>query len=278
MNDESDNMTKKNAVLRKLTIPRFQILNTQISALTPPQLLTIVAGWIKEQSKHYINVFTVDSILKCVDSPTLADIANNSSLTIPDGMPLVFLGKRAGFNVERCYGPDMMLKIMENDFERGYNYKHFFYGCTDDVLEKLESNLRRKFPEIKIVGKIAPPFRPLTDKETISYSKQINESKADIVWCGLGTPKQDYWISNFRAKLDAPILIAVGAAFNFHAGNVKQAPRWMMRCGLEWFFRLCMEPKRLWRRYIIGNTRFIFLLLKQIVTKKPAPLGRIKPK
>ncbi len=259
--------------IEKDQFPRFQILNTQVSALVPEQLLTIVAEWIKKNSKHYINVFTVDSILKCVDSPKLAKIANNSSLTIPDGMPLVFLGKKAGLTVERCYGPDIMLQIMQDGLKRGY--KHFFYGCTDEVLDQLEKNIHQKFDGIKIVGKIAPPFRLLTEIEETEYVKTINESKADIVWVGIGTPKQDYWISEFRAKLNASILIAVGAAFNFHAGNVKQAPRWMMKSGLEWLFRLCAEPRRLWKRYIIGNPRFILLIIKQLITKKPAPLGKV---
>ncbi len=265
-------MNTNHSKIKERHPPRFQVLNVQVSALTPLQLLTIVAEWIKERSTHYINVFAVANVLSCIDDPQIADIANNSGLTLPDGMPLVFLGKRAGLAVERCYGPDMMLKIMDDGLARGY--KHFFYGCTNEVLDMLEKNLCDKFDGIKIVGKIPSPFRPETDEEISQYTKQINKSMADIVWVGNGTPLQDYWVSEYRPRLNASVLIAVGAAFDFHAGNVKQAPRWMMKAGLEWFFRLCAEPRRLWRRYIIGNTRFIFLLMKQVITKKPAPLGK----
>jgi len=144
--------------------------------------------------------------------------------------------------------------------QRGYT--HYFYGGSTDVLAKLNDRLRQQFPRLRIAGMYAPPFRPLTDAEENEVVNKINVVHPDIVWCGLGTPKQDYWVYRFRPRLEAAALIAVGAAFNFHAGQVRQAPRWMMRCGLEWLFRLCMEPRRLWRRYLIGNPRFLWLLWK----------------
>jgi N-acetylglucosaminyldiphosphoundecaprenol N-acetyl-beta-D-mannosaminyltransferase len=137
---------------------------------------------------------------------------------------------------------------------------HFFYGATDEVLAQLKTNLLKKFPSLQIAGMVSPPFRPLTEAEKEEMSELINASGADIVWCGLGTPKQDYWVAEFRPRLNAFAILAVGAAFNFHAGEVRQSPRWMMRSGLEWLFRLLVEPKRLWRRYLIGNPRFVCLV------------------
>jgi N-acetylglucosaminyldiphosphoundecaprenol N-acetyl-beta-D-mannosaminyltransferase len=145
---------------------------------------------------------------------------------------------------------------------------HFFYGATDEVLEQLKVNLMEKFPGLQIAGMYAPPFRPLTCSEQDQVAEMINASGADIVWCGLGTPKQDYWVAEFRPRLHCAAILAVGAAFNFHAGHVKQAPRWMMKSGLEWVFRLCSEPKRLWRRYIIGNPRFLMLTWRQFLSRE----------
>lgn len=142
---------------------------------------------------------------------------------------------------------------------------HFFYGATDEVLEQLKENLLKKFPHLQIAGMYSPPFRPLTEAEKDEVTELINASGADIVWCGLGTPKQDYWVAEFRPRLNCAAILAVGAAFNFHAGHVVQAPRWMMKGGLEWLFRLCVEPKRLWRRYLIGNPRFVMLVIGQLL-------------
>jgi N-acetylglucosaminyldiphosphoundecaprenol N-acetyl-beta-D-mannosaminyltransferase len=145
---------------------------------------------------------------------------------------------------------------------------HFFYGATDEVLAQLKQNLQIKFPGLQIAGMYSPPFRPLEPDEKDEVAAMINASGADIVWCGLGTPKQDYWVAEFRPRLNCAAILAVGAAFNFHAGHVVQAPRWMMKSGLEWLFRLGAEPKRLWRRYIIGNPRFICLIAGQLLRRK----------
>jgi N-acetylglucosaminyldiphosphoundecaprenol N-acetyl-beta-D-mannosaminyltransferase len=145
---------------------------------------------------------------------------------------------------------------------------HFFYGATEEVLAQLKTNLLKKFPDLQIAGMVSPPFRPLTETEKDEMTEMINASGADIVWCGLGTPKQDYWVAEFRPRLNCAAILAVGAAFNFHAGHVKQAPRWMMKSGLEWLFRLCVEPRRLWRRYLVGNPRFIGLVAGQFLHNK----------
>lgn len=242
---------------------RFKVLAAMIHAVNPAIVLDQVLEMIAANAHGTIHVCTVHTMLECVDAPQLADIVNRGTLAVPDGMPLVWLGRRAfpSSNVQRCYGPDLMLTICEAGVATGV--KHCLYGGTPEVLQQLQDNLEACFPGIRIVEAIAPPFRALTAEEERDMAKRIDAAEADIVWVGLGTPKQDLWLGQMRQKLDAPVLIAVGAAFDFHAGVIPQAPRWMQRAGLEWFFRLCKEPRRLWKRYLIGNPRFLWLLFKQ---------------
>lgn len=239
----------------------FSVLGTRIAATSIPRLLALVDRWLARGEHRDVHFCTCDTVLQCRDSAELAGLINTSGLAVPDGMPLVWLGRWQQQQVERVYGPDFMLALCAHGQQRGY--RHFFYGGTAAVLESLEHSLRARYPHIRIVGRYAPPFRALTPAEEAQVVEQINQSGADIVWCGLGTPKQDVWVSGFKQQLQAPVLLAVGAAFNFHSGMVRQAPRWMMRAGLEWLFRLLMEPRRLWRRYLVGNSRFIFLVLRE---------------
>jgi N-acetylglucosaminyldiphosphoundecaprenol N-acetyl-beta-D-mannosaminyltransferase len=243
--------------------PRFKVVTANISAITRRECVETVLRMAERREKGYVNVCTVHTILECADSLQMAESVNGSTLSVPDGMPLVWLGRRhAGRgNVDRCYGPDLMLEVCEAGVASGM--RHLLYGATEEVLARLQQNLRARFPSIIIVDAISPPFRELTAVEQGEMAARINAAHADVVWVGLGTPKQDLWLGVFRPLLDAPVLIAVGAAFDFHAGRVAQAPRWMMRCGLEWTFRLLKEPRRLWRRYILGNPRFIGLLFLQ---------------
>lgn len=242
-------------------LPRFPVGVVSLSATTLDQACERVSQWIQTGRRTYVNVCTADTMVKCFDMPKMARIVQNAGMATTDGMPLVFLAHRYGFKeATRVYGPDLMLKVCETSQAQGY--KHYFYGATEDVLHALKKNLRKAFPGLKIAGADAPPFRPLTPHEKRNVIETINKAAPDIVWCGLGTPKQDLWVSEFRKHLNASVLIAVGAAFNFHAGTVKQAPRWMMNSGLEWLYRLAVEPRRLWRRYLVGNPRFIHIILR----------------
>jgi N-acetylglucosaminyldiphosphoundecaprenol N-acetyl-beta-D-mannosaminyltransferase len=239
-------------------------LDTLISATHPSETLAIIARWVRNREQHFVNFCTADVVLRSHDDPALAAIINSSGLAVPDGMPLVWLGRRlSGIDVRRVYGPDMMLEICRHGAELGW--RHYFYGGTDVLLRDLVAQLRTKIPTLQVAGVWAPPFRPLTLVEEDEVTTRINNAAPDLVWVGLGTPKQDFWMARFRPKLQSPVLLAVGAAFSFHAGHVPQAPRWMMRLGLEWLFRLCIEPKRLWRRYVIGVPRFLWLVLLQNV-------------
>lgn len=248
---------------------RFPVVDVGISALTFEQALATIDGWIRRGERHYVNVCTTHTVLECHDAPALAAIVNQAGLATPDGMPLVWLGRLHGHAVERVYGPDVMLALCERGQERGY--RHFFYGGAEGVAGALVDRLRARFPAMQVAGTFTPPFRPLTAEEEHNVAAMINASGADIVWVGLGTPKQDYWVARFRPLLQAPVLIAVGAAFDFHAGRVRQAPRWMQRSGLEWFFRLTQNPRRLWRRYVLGNPRFVYLVVRQLLRQWVRP-------
>jgi N-acetylglucosaminyldiphosphoundecaprenol N-acetyl-beta-D-mannosaminyltransferase len=239
---------------------RFPVLTVNISAITLPQAGSIIQQWITQCRRTYINVCTTHTILECYDAPALRDLVNHSGLATPDGMPLVWLGRLHKHTVGRVYGPDLMLLVCEQGQKLGW--RHFFYGGAEGVPELLADKLTARFPELQIAGCYSPPFRNLTVEEEQEIAQMINASKADIVWVGLGTPRQDYWVARFRPLLDAALLIAVGAAFDFHSGRVKQAPRWMQRTGLEWFFRLSQDPQRLWKRYLLGNPRFVYLVLR----------------
>lgn len=241
---------------------RFPVGCISLSAQTMKQACERVVNWIDQDKKKYVNICTADTVVNCYDRPDLAKIIINSGMATTDGMPLVWLAKRFGFSfAERVYGPDLMLALCSISESKGY--QHFFYGGTDEILDKLKINLLAKYPNLKIAGMYAPPFRPLKEMEKIDVVDKINTSGADIIWCGLGSAKQDYWVSEFRSLLEGSVILAVGAGFNFHAGSIRQAPRWMMNLGLEWLFRLIAEPKRLWRRYLIGNSRFLFHTIKQ---------------
>lgn len=241
--------------------PRFDLLGVKISALTLDEAADLIEKWVASRTIQYVNVCTSGTLLECYDHPPLAEIVNGAGMATPDGMPLVWLGRWRGFKVSRVYGPDLMLKVSEQGLPR--RLRHFYYGSTARVLDRLRDRLQQRFPGLEVVGMQAPPFRALTGEEIQATASLINAARPDIVWVGLGTPKQDEWVGRFRSLLDAPVLVAVGAAFDFHAGTVRQAPRWMMRCGLEWFFRLLMEPRRLWRRYLVGNPRFVALVFRQ---------------
>lgn len=255
-----------------MTVPRVNILGVGISAINMTAAVETIAGWIAQGASQYVCVFPVHSVVECQKDSGLRHIANASGLTTPDGVPLVWLSRLHGHrHVSRVYGPDLMMALCAASVERGY--RHFFYGSAEGVPEKLAAVFARKYPGLQVVGTYAPPFRPLASEEDEQIVEMMNASDADIVWVGLGTPKQDHWMAAHVGRIRAPVLIGVGAAFDFHTGRKKQAPRWMQRSGLEWFFRLISEPRRLWRRYLINNPLFMILVLGQVLGLKRYTLG-----
>jgi len=246
---------------------RCDVLGVGISPTSLPAAVRTVQGWIARLQRHYVCVTGMHGVIECQRDEELKRIHNGAGMVTPDGMPMVWLSKLCGFSqTQRVYGPDLMLEICAASVAAGH--RHFFYGGNEGIADLLAEQLRKKFPGIQIVGTFCPPFRKLTDEEDRNLINVINACSPDIVWVGLSTPKQERWMASHRAHLNASTLIGVGAAFDFHAGIKKQAPKWMQKNGLEWLFRLLSEPRRLWKRYCLGIPQFLWYLLLQSLRLK----------
>jgi N-acetylglucosaminyldiphosphoundecaprenol N-acetyl-beta-D-mannosaminyltransferase len=251
---------------------RANILGVGVSAVNMRMAVSQIEEWVTRREPNYVIATPVNCIVECLRDETLRGIYNRAGMITPDGMPLVWVSKLMGHaHVNRVYGPDLMLALCQRSLQSGL--RHFFYGgWPPEVLNKLTVKLRNKYPGIQIAGSYSPPFRELTLDEDAQIVEKINAAQPDIVWIGLGSVKQDYWAASHVGKLVAPVLIAVGAAFDFHSGRKPQAPRWMMRVGLEWLFRFASEPRRLGRRYVRDNPIFVWKMLLQILGRTPPPL------
>jgi N-acetylglucosaminyldiphosphoundecaprenol N-acetyl-beta-D-mannosaminyltransferase len=240
---------------------RQNILGVHISAINMEQAVDTITDWIIRDQKKYICVTPAHSIMECHNRPALKSIFNSSGLTTPDGMIIVWLLKAMGHrHVNRVYGPDLLLEVCKYSVHLGWS--HYFYGGGPGVADKLSQKLYEQFPGLQISGCYSPPFYPLTKSEDEKIIHKLNESNADIIWIGLGSPKQEEWIAKHRSLLSSPVLVGVGAAFDFLSGVKPQAPRWVQRNGLEWLYRLSKEPRRLWRRYI-EYPKFLGLVIAQ---------------
>jgi N-acetylglucosaminyldiphosphoundecaprenol N-acetyl-beta-D-mannosaminyltransferase len=207
-----------------------------------------IGGWIRQREPTYVCLVPAHSVMEARRDEEYRDILNGSGLTTPDGMSIVWLLKLRGQQrVQRVYGPDLMLEVCRVSVDAGWS--HFLYGGEEGVAEDLVSTLESRYPGLRIAGTHSPPFRQLTPEEDAEVSRRIEDSGADVVWVGIGSPRQERWIAEHAGKVGAPVLIGVGAAFDFLSGRKPQAPRWIQRAGLEWLFRLATEPRRLWRRY-----------------------------
>jgi N-acetylglucosaminyldiphosphoundecaprenol N-acetyl-beta-D-mannosaminyltransferase len=246
---------------------QFNCLGVNISAINISGACETIETVIAQNKKKYICVCPVSTVIECQKDRKVLTSVNSAALITPDGMPLVWMGKLLGFGsrIERVYGPDLMLKMCAISAKKGY--RNFFFGSSPTVINKLREKLSVRFPGLCIVGVYSPPFRKLTKEEDENIVVQINSLSPDIIWVGLGSPKQDIWMYEHRDKVNASLLVGVGAAFDFIAGTKRQAPCWMQRCGLEWLFRLIAEPKRLWKRYLIGNSLFILLIIGALIKK-----------
>lgn len=241
---------------------RVDVLGVGISPINLEVALDQIQDWIVKGSRDYVCVCTVHTVMECQRSEELLNAVNAAGMVTPDGMPLVWLSRLAGHaQVSRVYGPDLMLAELRRS--GSLPHRHFLYGGGPGVAETLGQVLRRRFPGVEIVGTFTPPFAPVEELCTPEAASQINAARADIVWVGISSPKQERWMASMRPHLQAPVLIGVGAAFDFHSGRVRQAPRWMQRSGLEWVFRLSQEPRRLWKRYLVDNPIFLFKIARQ---------------
>jgi len=205
---------------------------------------------------HSIAATSMHGIVEAQRDPAFMEILNSTDLVVADGMPLVWLGRRQGCDLpRRVYGPDLMLEFCEKTAGRGY--RHFFYGSEPGVPEQLAESLKRRFSYLEVCGVYSPPFRPLSAEEDQAIASLICRAAPDVLWVGLGAPKQERWMHEHRAKLNVPVLVGVGAAFDILSGRRRQAPQWMREHGFEWLFRLLQEPRRLWRRYLIDGAQFL---------------------
>lgn len=242
----------------------INILGVPIAAVNLDQAAARIEQWIRNNQKAYVTVTGVHGIMESQYDQELLRIHRAAGMCVPDGMPTVWIGRLTGYkNMHRVYGPDLMLEVLRRSNEKGY--AHFFYGGKEGVSELLRDRLIARFPGLKIVGVFSPPFRAMSDEEERELHKLIERLSPDIIWVGLSTPKQERWMAEHIGKLNTKVMIGVGAAFDFHAGLVRQAPRWIQQLGLEWFFRLCVEPRRLWRRYLKNNPRFIWMMFLQVL-------------
>jgi N-acetylglucosaminyldiphosphoundecaprenol N-acetyl-beta-D-mannosaminyltransferase len=243
-------------------IPRINVLGVGISAIDVPLAVSEIGRWIDEGRREYVCVTGMHGVVESQSAEPLRQIHNRAGLVTPDGMPMVWLLWWHGFrNADRVCGAELMGAVFDEGAVRGW--RHYLYGAKQETLDLLEAQLKQRIPDAKIVGRLSPPFRELTTAESAQIVDEINASGADIVWVGLSTPKQERWMSAHRSKLNAAALIGVGAAFDFHAGTVRQAPRVIQRSGFEWLYRLAAEPRRLWRRYSRGVPVFLVQVLLQ---------------
>ena len=261
---------------------RSNVLGVGISPITIPVAAEqVFAAADQPGFRGFVTVTGVHGVMESQRDPELKRIHNRSFLSTPDGMPMVWMARWNGFpNVDRVYGPDLMLEVFRRSEETGH--RHFLFGGGEGVVETLAEKLQEQFPKVKIVGKVTPPFRPLNDEEEADLVATLDKEKPHFFWVGLSTPKQERFMHGFLQKFpklasnwkSGIVMFGVGAAFDFHAGQVRQAPHWMQRAGLEWAFRLCMDPRRLWRRYAVNNPAFIRRILPQMMEWKEYPLEK----
>lgn len=251
--------------------PRFNVLGTGVHAVTLDAVAADLVEHRAMRRRGYICCATAYNTDLARSDSALRSAYNRALCTTPDGMPLVWLGRWHGHRtITRVYGPDLLLATCEAGRTAGL--RHFFFGGAPGVAGELATRLGRRFPGLVVCGTFTPPFRELTDAEFSTLRDQVAAAAPDIIWVGLSTPKQEKFMTAAAPHLDASVLIGIGAAFDFHSGRVTQAPRWMQRSGLEWLHRLATEPRRLWRRYLVHNPRFVLRTFAQLTGLRRYPL------
>ena len=238
----------------------FRVLHSTIHAVQIDDVMEIFEQWIANRERsRYVALCNVHMVMEAYNNAYFHDVLASADLVAPDGMPIIWVGRRRGLQLSRrVYGPDLFLEFCQNTAAKGY--RHFLFGGHPGVPETVAAGLARSCPGIQIAGTCSPPFREHTPAEHREMIAQINNSGADVLWVALGCPKQELWMYENRDRLNVPVIVGVGQAFDLFAGRVRQAPRWARDNGLEWAFRLISNPRRLWRRYLVYNTQFLYCL------------------
>lgn len=263
-NKELDEVTghihhrKYDRKMDKSKIPVCNILGVNIAAIDMEWTVDYFKKYVKDLSGDYICVSNVHTTVTSYEDPEYCGIQNGGIMALPDGGPLSSVGRKRGHSkMARVTGPSLMGEIFSISAEKGY--RHYFYGSTEETLEKLYSKLEEKYPGLQIAGMYSPPFRPISEEEDEMIVRMINDTRPDFVWVGLGAPKQEKWMAMHQGIIKG-LMLGVGAGFDYYADNIKRAPEWMQRINMEWFYRLIQDPKRLFKRYMKTNTKFLWLV------------------
>jgi N-acetylglucosaminyldiphosphoundecaprenol N-acetyl-beta-D-mannosaminyltransferase len=245
-----------------------EILGVPVALVDYDRAMDVMDALVERRDRGYVCAAPVHALMVAQDDPEMLAALRSSTLVVPDGMPLVWASNLLGASLaDRVYGPELMQRYSDRCVERGHRV--WLYGGRDQgSLVQLALSMRRRHPGISIVGGYSPPFRALTEAEEANLVTQINEARPDVLWVGIGVPKQEKWMARMRDRLDVPVMCGVGAAFDFHSGRVPMAPGWMQDRGLEWIYRMGQEPRRLMRRYLTTNPRFVGAFARQYVSER----------
>lgn len=260
--------------------PHADVLGVDISAINMNRTLNLSERWIATGKSTYICMSGVHGVMEAQSDEKLRRVLNEAFINAPDGMPLSWVGWLQGHRqMDRVYGPDFMANLCRCSVGKGY--RHYLYGGRPGVAQELKAELEKRFPGLKVVGTYTPPFRDLTPDEENDLLNDVQNAKPDVVWVGLSTPKQECFIADYVDRLHVPLVVGVGAAFDFHTGRLHDAPVWIKRAGLQWLHRLLQDPGRLWRRYLLNNPVFLWRIALQLLKQRSlehqtacAPEGR----
>jgi N-acetylglucosaminyldiphosphoundecaprenol N-acetyl-beta-D-mannosaminyltransferase len=249
---------------------KANVLGIGVDAVNMQQALARVAEELEARRKGYVCLTGVHGVMEAQRNPEMARVLANSALTVPDGMPTVWVGHYQGYlQMERVTGPDLMLEIIQRKEFR--EYTHFFCGGKEGIAGELRDQLVARFPHVKIVGTYTPPFGPLSEEQERELIEQVDRLKPDMIWVGISTPKQELFMERYLPLLNTTLMFGVGAAFDFHTGRIADCSEWIKRCGLQWFHRLLQDPKHLWRRYLRNNPSFLFSITLQLLGLRSYP-------
>ena len=247
-----------------------RVLGIEVDALDMKRAIARTRELLAAASSSYVCVAGVHGVMEAQRCPELADAYENAALTIPDGMPLVWVGHWQGHkSMQRVTGPEFMLEVFRR--REFTSLRHFLYGGDVGVAQELKAILNRRFPDARIVGVQTPPFRELTVEEEVSLIAHIRAVQPDIIWVGLGCPRQELFMQRYVKLFEAPVMVGVGAAFDYHTGRIRDSAEWVKKAGLQWLHRLIQDPRRLWKRYLRNNPAFIWHITLQLLTERNSP-------